>query len=253
MKISIEHNEKVYHSDLSEPIDLSIPLGQVRCFYSTEFKATPYQSGEFIGSVKKGAPVNFYDVQMNPHGNGTHTECLGHITTKQEKVSEQMQRYHFMAQLVSMPLAKLENGDQVLSLENLKAACPDKLPEAIILRTLPNLKDKLTADYSGTNPPYLSVYAMQFLVEHGVKHLLIDLPSVDREQDEGILASHHVFWKVENAEAVDESRNDCTITEMIFVPDNIEDDLYLLNIQVPNLPLDAAPSKPMIYKLTTND
>lgn len=249
MKIIVTHNGQEYQCDLSQPMDLSIPVGQVRCFYSTEFEAKPYQSGDFIGSVNKGAPVNFYDVQMNPHGNGTHTECLGHITKKQEKVSEEMTTFHFLAQVVSLPLAKLENGDKVLNVENLKKACPENLPEAIILRTLPNLSAKLHMDYSGTNPPYLTSEAMQFLVDQGVRHLLIDLPSVDREEDDGILASHHIFWKVRDAAAMDDSRRDCTITEMIFVSDDIEDDLYLLNLQVPNLPLDAAPSKPVIYKL----
>ncbi len=253
MKIKLEHRGQEFQCDLSQPIDLSIPVGQVRCFYSTPFEAKPYQSGDFVGSVNDGAPVNFYDVQMNPHGNGTHTECLGHITKKQEKVSEEMKTFHFLAQVVSLPLAKLDNGDKVLSLENLKTACLENLPPAIILRSLPNLSDKLTMDYSGTNPPYLDSAAMQYLVDGGVRHLLIDLPSVDREEDDGILASHHVFWNVGDAEAKDDSRKDCTITEMIFVPDEITDGLYLLNLQVPNLPLDAAPSKPVIYKLERHD
>jgi kynurenine formamidase len=249
MKIQIEHKGKTLTADLSQPIDISIPVGDVRCFYSTEFKATPYVSGEFIGSVNKGAPVNFYDVQMNPHGNGTHTECLGHITKKQEFVTDQLKNFHFLASLVSVEFTILENGDKVVGLEALQRGLGSDPNEAVILRTLPNLEDKLGKDYSGTNPPYLTLDVMKWLVEKGVRHLLLDLPSVDREEDDGVLAAHHVFWNVKDGEAVDDSRADCTVTEMIYVPNDVEDGDYLLNIQIPSLKLDAAPSKPVIYKI----
>ncbi len=249
MKIQIEHKGKTLTADLSQPIDISISVGDVRCFYSTEFKATPYVSGEFIGSVNKGAPVNFYDVQMNPHGNGTHTECLGHITKKQEFVTDQLKNFHFLASLVSVEFTILENGDKVVGLEALQRGLGSDPNEAVILRTLPNLEDKLGKDYSGTNPPYLTLDVMKWLVEKGVRHLLLDLPSVDREEDDGVLAAHHVFWNVKDGEAVDDSRADCTVTEMIYVPNDVEDGDYLLNIQIPSLKLDAAPSKPVIYKI----
>ncbi len=249
MRITLKHRGKTFKADLSQPIDISIPVGDVRCFYSTEFKATPYVSGDFVGSVNKGAPVNFYDVQMNPHGNGTHTECLGHITKKQEFVTDQLKNFHFMASLVSVDLTKLENGDEVVGLEALQRGLSSEPNEAVILRTLPNLEEKLGKDYSGSNPPYLAIDVMKWLVERGVRHLLLDLPSVDREEDDGVLATHHVFWNVENGKAVDDSRADCTITEMIYVPNNVADGEYLLNIQIPSLKLDAAPSKPVIYKI----
>ena len=105
-------------------------------------------------------------------------------------------------------------------------------------------------DYSGTNPPYLSSEAMKFLVEHGVQHLLIDTPSVDREEDDGILAAHHIFWGLDaDGNTLDESRNKATITELIYVPDEVKDGWYLLNLQIAPLELDASPSKPILYKL----
>lgn len=253
MKINFRHNQKVVQADLNQPIDISIPVGDVRCFYSTEFKASPYTSGEFVGSVNKGAPVNFYDVEMNPHGNGTHTECLGHITENQEFISDKLKTFHFVAELASVELTKLENGDLVVDLPALQRVTSPNLSEAIIIRTLPNGEDKRTKDYSGTNPPYLTTDVMKWLVENGVRHLLLDLPSVDREEDDGILAAHHIFWNVEGKHAIDESRADCTVTEMVFVPNEVEDGIYLLNIQIPTLKLDAAPSKPVIFKLTDGE
>jgi kynurenine formamidase len=249
MKAHIQIAEEDYHFDLSQPIDISIPIGQVTCFYSTPFKATPYRNGDFVGAVKEGAPVNFFDVQMNPHGNGTHTECLGHITIDQESVDETLTQFHFVAQVISVSIEEKKNGDHVITEEQLRAASTAPLPEAVVLRTMPNSKSKLYANYSGTNPPYMESAAMSYLVEQGVKHLLLDLPSVDREEDEGILAAHHIFWNVDGNQANASSRSECTITEMIFVPNEIKDGLYLLNLQIPSMNLDAAPSKPVLYQL----
>jgi kynurenine formamidase len=226
-------------------------MGQVRCFHATNYEAKPYQSGDFIGAVKAGAPVNFYDVTFSPHGNGTHTECYGHITKEQASINDILKEFNFIAAVISVPLENRKNGDWYISAKNLKANCPKHLPTALVIRTLPNELNKQTKDYSGSNPPYLDKSAMEFIINQGVRHLLLDLPSVDKESDGGTLACHHLFWNVENGELKDNSRKDCTITELIFVPDSVSDGLYLLHLQIPSIILDAVPSKPILYKLQT--
>ncbi len=114
----------------------------------------------------------------------------------------------------------------------------------MIIRTLPNTDEKKSKNYSSTNPPYLQVEAIEVLNKSGVKHLLIDLPSVDKELDGGVLAFHHAFWGVP-----DNPKLDKTITEFIFVADAIADGRYLLNLQVAPFENDAAPSRPVIYPL----
>lgn len=249
MKIELYVNGIYYTCDLSQPLDISIPAGQVKCFRAPDYSAAPLTAGNFIGSVKAGSAINFFNVQINPHGNGTHTECLGHITEHQESINQQLTSYHFISQLVSVPLVEF-NGDRVISLEALNTACPVELPEALIIRTLPNNDEKTNKDYSDTNPPYLQEDAMRFIVEQGVQHLLLDLPSVDREDDGGNLTCHRIFWNIEGNSANAESRINCTITELIFVANTISDGQYLLNLQIPSLPLDAAPSKPVLYRLS---
>ena len=253
MIIQVRHQERYFICDLSKPLDISIPLGQVKCFYAPDVTAEPFQSGDFIGSVSAGAPVNFYNVSFNPHGNGTHTETLGHITAKQESINQCLRQYHFIAQLISVQLSSTENKDQIISVEELQANCSIELPDALIIRTLPNTDSKLKKDYSGTNPPYLSKEAMEFIVSKKVKHLLLDLPSVDREEDDGALENHRAFWNVKNQKASTDSRAEHTITELIYVPEEILDGLYLLNIQVPSIELDAVPSKPVLYELTESN
>ena len=68
---------------------------------------------------------------------------------------------------------------------------------------------------------------MKSLVEQGINHFLIDLPSVDKEIDGGVLAAHHAFW-----EHPDNTNLERTITELIYVPEEIKDGLYLMNLQM---------------------
>ena len=85
---------------------------------------------------------------------------------------------------------------------------------------------------------------IEFFNKHKIKHLLIDTPSVDRESDGGELAFHHAFWGVP-----DNLNFDRTITELIFVEDEIVDGTYILDLQVAPFENDAAPSRPVLYKI----
>jgi hypothetical protein len=90
----------------------------------------------------------------------------------------------------------------------------------------------------------LDVGLAEKLMQHNIKHLLLDLPSVDREEDAGKLAAHKTFWNYPL-----NPRLDATITELIFVPNHISDGDYLLNLMVSAFDSDAVPSKPVIYPL----
>ena len=85
---------------------------------------------------------------------------------------------------------------------------------------------------------------MDMLLSYGIDHLLVDLPSVDREEDGGALAAHKRFWEYPEKKFVKRS-----ITELVYIPDNVPDGLYLLNLLVPAFNLDAAPSRPVLYPL----
>jgi hypothetical protein len=45
------------------------------------------------------------------------------------------------------------------------------------------------------------------------------------------------------------ARMDCTITELIFVENEVRDGSYLLNLQMASFVNDASPSKPVLYKI----
>ena len=233
---------------LGEPLDISIPIipGEmgVNCFYAPPPEAWPVEAGSFIGDTTQGGSVNFFNLRLVPHGNGTHTECVGHISSKRYSINQCLRRFHFLAKLITVYSRKTENGDRVVVREDIEQALHPGEAEALILRTMPNDDLKRKTNYSGANPPYIESEAMRYLVHCGIEHFLTDLPSVDREEDGGALAAHKAFWKYP-----DFIREQSTITELIYVPSSIPDGLFLLNLQIASLELDASPSKPVLYAL----
>ncbi len=223
---------------------------QVNAFHIPFADLSPLKSGSFVGSLKEGGPVNCFDIKFNPHGNGTHTECVGHISGEHHSVNQCFKDYFMMALVVSVEAGKMgagswEQGDLLIQPNELNAAIEKHKFEdctAIVIRTLPNPESKRTQQHSGNNSTYFHPDCMDLITEAGFKHLLTDLPSVDREEDGGALLAHHLFWNYP-----ENPRLSYTITELIYVPDHCVDGIYLLNLQVAAMESDASPSRPVIY------
>jgi len=240
--------------DLSKPLDISIPLTNNDqnpiAWYQNAPEIEPVTMGDWIGKVSEGkSSTNFNNIFFNPHAHGTHTECLGHITRDFYSINQCLKQFFFTAQLISVHPESM-GEDLVITKEQVANALGTTLPQAIIIRTLPNLKTKLHLNYSNTNPPYLEESAAVYIREMGIEHLLIDLPSVDREHDEGKLVAHKAFWNVKDVNQVNgDARFNCTITEMIYVDEKVKDGSYILNLQFASFENDASPSKPILYKI----
>lgn len=237
----------LYRVDFSLPHDISIPLraGEMNtnAFYIPPMQIEPFKVEGFVGDVNKGGSCNVNNILFNPHGNGTHTECVGHISGERFTINQCLKHFFFIAELISVTPQSIFD-DHIIKKEHIEKLLGDKRPEALIIRTRPNSDLKLTRRYSGTNPAYLHHEAAAYIRECGIQHLLIDLPSVDKEDDGGQLLAHHEFWNYPSA-----PRTECTITELIYVPDEIRDATYLLNLQFASFENDASPSKPVVYKL----
>ncbi len=248
MFTTINHKGKIYKTDLDKPIDISIPLRagekNVNAWNAAPVKIEPIRVGDWVGEVALGGSVNFRNIAFNPHGNGTHTECVGHISKENYSINQGLKKFFFIAEVITILPDQLENGDHVISAQHIKNCLDDKRPEALIIRTISNPVSKMDMQYSGTNPPFITEEAMRYIVEIGVEHFLIDLPSVDREKDEGKLTAHHIFWDYPN-----NPQTHKTITELIYVPNDILDGMYLLNLQIASFENDATPSKPVLYKI----
>lgn len=253
MKATIQHNNTTFTIDFSSPIDISIPLTNTDtnpiAWYIDKPVIEPVKMGDWVGKVSEGSSTNFNNIFFNPHGHGTHTECLGHITKDFYSINQALKQFFFLAEVVSIT-PEVQDEDLVITRGQIKKALAGKTPEAIVIRTLPNEAIKKSKNYSNTNPPYLEEAAATYIRECGIKHLLIDLPSVDKEKDEGKLVAHKAFWNVKDVNSLNtDARHDATITEMIYVNDTVADGSYLLNLQIASFENDASPSKPVLYKL----
>lgn len=268
MKITVA--DKPYRVRLDRPVSLAIPLDfhglQPNFFRAPQATATPLEIEGFIGDTRQGGSCNVAEIRLIPHCNGTHTESVGHIVHERLPIAEVLQQTLFPARLVTVtPCAADKTQDTYRpakqpedrlitrsSLEHtLQATAHDEL-RVVLVRTLPNDESKKSRCYGGSaQPPFFSVEAIGYLSECGVEHLLIDLPSLDQMYDKGWLTIHHLFWNVpeQQHEATGETHIFKTVTEMIFVPDQVPDGLYLLNLQIPAFLSDATPCQPVIYPL----
>lgn len=250
MKLFIDSHTFI---DTNKGHDLSLPLTNdlenPRAWYVQPPTIEPVRANGFVGSVAEGGSVNFRDIFFNPHGHGTHTECLGHITETVHSVNQQLKTSFFTAFVISVTPEKIWDEiekveDEIITKAQLKQLLEGVKTEALVIRTLPNLSGKKHKNYSSSNPPYIAADAIEVLNEAGIEHLLIDLPSVDREEDGGILAFHHAFWQVP-----ENPQYHKTITEFIYISDEIADGNYLLNLQTAPFENDATPSRPVLFEV----
>ena len=272
MIITIQTNGENYRIDLARPLDISIPLNfngaQPNAYGVEKAVSKPCEAGELVGDTRRGGSCNFEQVKFIPHCNGTHTECVGHITRERIFIRDCLKNAFISAALISVEPEKASKANETYAVE---LSVSDKLitrnsietalqknpkskiqnPKSLVVRALPNDEGKLTREYLEIVPPFFSTEAMEFMVEFGIKHLLVDLPSIDRIFDEGKLSNHRIFWNVAEGEfeTNENSRIFSTITELIYVPNEIEDGNYLLNLQIAPFAADASPSRPILFEI----
>ena len=245
---------------------IAIPLqfngAQPSCFGVEPAQATPFKAGSFIGDITQGGSCNVMEMQINPHCQGTHTESISHIATALLPPHSFLPAF-MPATLITIDPTAARDGDEsympafnandmVISESALRAKLQKtngKWLQALVLRTQPNELDKKTQAWQSA--PFFTREAMSYLRERGVMHLLVDFPSIDRMDDGGHLTAHHMFWRVKEGghEASPFSLKTASVSELIYVANEIEDGQYLLNLQVPALEADVAPSRPVLLPL----
>lgn len=244
MIVSFDHHEKNLEADMSKTLEIGISVRREHSVSSfgiagAEYKV--YQDGDFIGSKSQNGPCNLETITFTPHGNSTHTECLGHISDEDYFVNDCVKDHFLAAQLCT--LSPLQKDARYLDFSTLDFSSLSQY-KALIVRTNPNAISKLNRDYSGKATPCIAPDDMKKIVKAGILHLVIDLPSVDPEWDGGAMASHYAFWQYP-----ENPRMDASITEFAFIRDDIEDGFYLLKLNISNFESDAAPSRPVLYPI----
>lgn len=232
---------------------LDFSAAQPRHFGAPPAHSEPFRAGSFEGEVARGASCNCRSVTLIPHCNGTHTESASHLTVEQRPLQELLPYAPMPALLLTVPPADAggsgedslpapRTGDRLITRAALLAAWSRHAatrPRALLLRT--------GTDWRDTAPPFLSRQFAAELVIRGVEHLLLDLPSVDRLQDEGQLTAHRIFFGLPagSTRLADAARPAATITELAAFPAGLADGPCAVQIQIPAWSGDAVPSRPL--------
>jgi kynurenine formamidase len=259
MSLIWEKRGRIYFLD-EDCINISIPMDfaenehsarQPNHFGANEAKKSPMKNGMFIGDIAQGGSCNAFELTINPHCNGTHTETSWHISASGPAPYEQMRRPFFLCALISIEPTEigdetysvlLDKGEKVITKEKILRALADfpEKPEAIVIRTLPN--DVQKREMSWTNEksfPFLTLEAAKLLSDLEVEHLVVDVPSVDRANDDGHLSVHKTFF----------GGSGKTISEMAYIDADVTDGIYALRYGLAALKNDAVPSSIYLHPL----
>ena len=269
--------DKLYVVDHGDLDDIAIAANPDENLAHTSFNVPPMemtavQSVKGVdkpGEDKTKDRVNAYCYhRYAPQIHGTHTEGRSHILTEVTPAIAHIAGIHFLARLITIDperaagqnlslLGEQDKNDRVITREQVEDALGnDKFtPEVLIIRT-PNYPGKKSKKHGGTNPPYPHHDVAELLVDRGVKHIVLDLPSADREKGEVFF--HRTFWQDPFSETYGkvlpelahiprgQTRDESTITEAAYIGDKNEDGWYLIYLNPISLIGDAAPVRPMI-------
>ena len=273
MQVRFNHKATEYVADLEQAVSIAMSLDfagpQLNHFGVPPATAKPLNLDGFVGDTRQGGSCNVTEWSLVPHCNGTHTETVGHLAHSAKSLpcpAEAIGAKFLRATLVTIDpvLGKttqekyqpdLADDDYVITsglLNDEWILASSKLagfePEAVVIRTL-------SADDAPTKQAtaFFTHESIAWLNASGIEHLLVDLPSIDRANDDGRLSNHRLYWglpatghELANRENVSQK----TITEMIRVPKQLADGNYLLNLQVPEIRSDAVPSRPLLIPIS---
>jgi len=257
--------------DLSRPISLAMPLDfsgrEPRHFGAPPASSRPLAVPGFSGAVATGASCNCSTITLTPHCNSTHTECVGHLTREALDAHAVVPAGLLPALLLSIePLdtsATREStvpapaaGDMLITAQGIERGWlrNGQLDPNLESTFEPRVLIIRSGVHHLNPPPYLSREAATLLVARGIEHLVVDLPSIDRIQDDGMLAAHRIFFGLPSGSRAlaQATRPSATITELAQIPPEVADGWYLLELQVPALGGDAVPSRPCLYPLLSS-
>lgn len=253
--------------DMKSPLPCSVvtrsPGSDVSAWGIPAAEATPFKAGDFVAAVRAGGSINCDVWTVTVHSAGTHTETIRHIQDEGPHIDE----LHFPP-MQSCLVLRVEPvafkgsresylgswgvEDRVITRASLSRAeaslAPEirRAPATALLIATGTIGENDDARFDERPAPYLTAEAMTWIRNHRrVKHLLVDLPSVDKLWDGGHLCSHKLYWGTDFTPVRWPAR---TITEFVRVNSIITSGLYGLQMSVAAWHSDAAPSRITLYR-----
>ena len=259
-KIVIKKSE--YQIDLNNFYDLSIPIDidkKSPSFYDSNPLTINYYKDqtEKVWNTKDGAACNIPVIDLNIHCGSTHSECRSHITKEKLYISKIIKDSFIPSILISVEPSNdmaeetyhydVEDEDLIITKKILRekiGSLKETNINTVIIRTLPNIEaEMICRDYNKRKNPFFSNEAISYIKKLGVQNLVVDLPSIDKFDDGGLLGNHRIFWNLK------EEPNNNTITELALIKNEVKDGYYLLSLNILNMNLDASPCRPLIYPI----
>src|SRR5215204_5712396 len=106
MEASLTIDGHTWRFDPEDPIDISIPLNfngpQPNAYGVEPANSTPCAAGDLVGDTRQGGSCNFEQYTLIPHCNGTHTECVGHITRERISIRDCLRDIFVPAVLITI-------------------------------------------------------------------------------------------------------------------------------------------------------
>ena len=278
MKTIFEFNNTEYTANLQSGVSIArLPEIEEGDFdvSNISIQRVPFVDGNFTGDISAGGSCNVDVLKINPHCATTHTETLLHILNRTKWTLEDVSLASIKTPLFIPCVLVTVNPVDVSEVKQADESYQPEMGEHDRLITADHLESVLdglniqtleietsfaiavrtsngkTWSFDSADPvPYFTNEAMEYISQSACQHLLVDLPSVDRRDDGGLLSNHHLFWNVDTkqAESIDDYQVRRTITEMVSVPSTLPDGVYLLDLQLLPLNTDASLSNPVLIR-----
>lgn len=180
---------------VSRPIYTQDTIQTPQAFYLPTFQYKPVEIGDFVGDLAQGGSCNVRTVSFTPH-NLTHLEVSSHVLEGGNKLTD-LSPSDLQGEVYLIDLSKEDFDDVYIQPKHIQAQI-NQLPKDAQLVGIKTKYSLMTPnfEFSGTDPlclhPDTTSYLRQELPE--LRALILDLPSVDREDDGGLLAAHKNFF-----------------------------------------------------------
>ena len=252
--------------DATLAFDPTLSAGRAFGLRATSVEAVEIGGGRTL-RVSEGAAVDCADIALNPHGGGTHVECVGHIVADRWTLSDVALPGMLAATLLDVGVETLQDSgehaggrgaptDRVITARSLQQAFANVgeagFDQAIAIRTDVATALPAHADWSGSNPPYPTAEAMRWLSSLPAQLLVLDLPSLDREDDGGTTPNHRAWWGLgDGARRLEGVRwRARLVVELARFPLQAVAGPWLLRVDVAPIASDAAPARVRLLPVT---